>query len=495
MKRRYAFDEEDPSPKEARIEYEVMAFLQFRDGQFARYYVFFSQMFEEWHKFKKSYDIDHLGNKGMDVILKMIYDIHPGWVYANDDKFGTRIVVEFGKVYTYDKELWNNIIQFMQDKKETREKQQLEKRRLHLATLGEKTRHVQVPPQEEEKIELAMIPLLFQHLKQDFEGYRQRALTRNEEITQLCSSSNQYWSTPNKLDLPEEIIVSILSYVHIIDLYRFCAVCREWFRIITNKQHSLAKRIIGTHFSPNSEHVIRSLIRFAPTIHVVDLRWFLSLTPKELGIVSLCTSLREVNLDHCDARTSVLDLLAINCPNLVKVSMENAFHQDPTLFFEKCTQLEYIAFNCDECDIGMDGITDDALQVLSEHTSGNIKELYLNRCTSNVTDQGMATLLRKCPKLERFVFGFEVAASENQDDPQENSETVTLLLQMKHLQRVFMTYISANDISRLGSLFHDDYDKVMIAWKQEEELRYVRDWSDDKYKGQYSFGLFASGKE
>lgn len=156
----------------------------------------------------------------------------------------------------------------------------------------------------------------------------------------------------------------------------------------------------------------------------------------------------------------MVKVIAQNCKHVKVLILENMFETSPDLLFEHCKDLEEITITSDECDIAVDGVTNQSIETLAANTNGNLVLLNLNACISNVTHEALAKLIKKSPKLESLVFRYEMYNLEDMGKATGPSPAVKALLEhKKKYKKINMNYLNKKDKETIKGLIAKGDDK------------------------------------
>ncbi|PFX20605.1 F-box/LRR-repeat protein 7-like [Stylophora pistillata] len=214
-------------------------------------------------------------------------------------------------------------------------------------------------------------------------------------------------------DLPEDVLIFILSYLSTKDLCMASGVCRKWQTLCWDPV--LWSNIqISNYQGSDINKVLRNLLArlamdtqgYCITVHSIKLNGCELLSDKGLGFVArFCIDLEELDVSGCCCITSKglhdillncqtithLDTSGCTCVNSISAPVANGFglgHQGSFLQLRHLDLSDCVAFD----DLG--------LRVVGL-SCGLLENLYLRRC-NRVTDVGVKHIAQHCRNLKEL---------------------------------------------------------------------------------------------
>lgn len=214
-------------------------------------------------------------------------------------------------------------------------------------------------------------------------------------------------------DLPEDMLILILSYLSTIDLCRASGVCQKWQTLCWDPM--LWSNINITNYQDSDiNKVLRNLLAklamdtqgYCITVHTIKLSGCELLSDKGLGFIArFCIDLEDLDVSGCCCITSKglhdillnchtlthLDTSGCTCVNSISAPVANGFglgHHGSFLQLRHLDISDCVAFD----DLG--------LRVVGL-SCGLLESLYLRRC-NRITDVGIKHIAQHCSHIKEL---------------------------------------------------------------------------------------------
>ncbi|XP_053556400.1 S-phase kinase-associated protein 2 [Bombina bombina] len=257
--------------------------------------------------------------------------------------------------------------------------------------------------------------------------------------------------------LPDELLLSILSYLHLTELLRVSRVCKRWHRLSSDESlwHSLD--LCGKHLA---DGVVGKLL----SMGVVVFRCPRSCIGEPIFKKTRPLRLQHVDLSNCTVSVDALHGILSRCHKLQNLSLEGLTLSDEIMhgiaknsamerlnlggcsgfspetlkeMLSNCTRVEEL--NLSWCDF-----TADHIKVTVNHIPSHITQLNFSGYRQNLEIPDLKSLLERCPKLTHLDLSDSVLLT---------SECFPMFQQLTHLQHLGLSrcyQISPANLLELG---------------------------------------------
>lgn len=251
----------------------------------------------------------------------------------------------------------------------------------------------------------------------------------------MDSDSRKKKKVEKCINVPDEVISHIVSFLHPLELLQFSATSSNYFKFCQNCQIYLNFDLKFSKMYQKDKIFEVFFKRFPKRIFGI-----LGYTLKKDLDFTAFENLKVLQNCRIDDQEITFEMLGKYCRNLESVEFLNAFGEERvTPMFKNCNKLKSIIFQTDECDIDIDCITNEDLIILSQNNQDCLEAFSVNGLSPQVTEEGLTPLITKFKNLTYLELCYNYTNQEDWDTkPPFSHEFFTKIFSLPKLEILTM---------------------------------------------------------